>query len=305
MATNQYFKQGYAGEQELLQDLITESIQIYGQDCYYLPRTIVEKDDFLGEAIESSFDSAVEIELYVEQFDSFEGEGNLFQKFGLEIRDQFEMSVSKERWENDIYLQTDHERPYEGSLVYFPVSKSLFEIKFVEHELPFYQLNSFPKYLLKLELFEYGGEPFNTGVDEIDEIEYRYGSGGLTLTAEKITGGAIDSDALSQMRGEFFSVPEGKSAKVYSAAHDESASPPELFVFSFGQYQGGFVPDAILTPDSSPFTFRVVSVYDLDNPDSDDTTFMPNDPGHSDNVTIEKEADDIIDFSEDNPFGEF
>ena len=322
MATNSYFQQGYAGEQELLQDLVTEAIQHYGQDCFYLPRTIIEEDTFLGETIESLFETAVPIEMYPEQFDSFDGEGNLFSKFGIEIRDQFELSVSKERWVDDVFVQTNHERPYEGSLVYFPLSKSLFEIRFVEHEKPFYQLNSFPKYTLRLELFEYSGEAFNTGIEEIDQIEYRNGSGGITLVAieyssdplegSPIEGSPIEgspitaSTDIEDLIGEFFiDQSTGHKTKLYSAVTSEDDSPI-TFGLSFGQYQGGITTDSILIHDASPslLSLKVISVVGIDSDDATDTSFIPNDP-NTDNVTIEQEADQIIDFTEENPFGEF
>ena len=142
MATNVFFSQAVESEQNLVEDLVVESLRMYGHDCYYLPRTIVNENTILGEAANSTFDDAYEVEMYLEGTEGFEGEGDLYSKFGVEIRDSATFVISRRTWERFVSLDANLAtglRPNEGDLVYFPLSKSLFEIKFVEHENPFYR----------------------------------------------------------------------------------------------------------------------------------------------------------------------
>jgi hypothetical protein len=178
MATNPYFGQSVRSEQGLYEDIIIESLKIYGQDIYYLPRDIVNEDKFFGEDVPSRFNSSYKIEMYVENMDGFDGEGDLFTKFGVEIRDQATLIVSRRRWSQTIQRH-DNEitiaRPAEGDLIYIPFSKKLFQISHVEHESPFYQLQNLPTFKLRCELFEYGEEDFDTNIETIDSIQEDYG----------------------------------------------------------------------------------------------------------------------------------
>ena len=149
MATNVFFSPKVRSEQMLYEDLLIESLKIYGQDVTYIPRTLVNNDRIMGEAIASSFDAAYNIEMYIENPEGFDGEGDLFAKFGVEIRDQATLIVSRYRWEQLIGIQNNlinADRPAEGDLIYLPLSNSLFEIAHVEHEQPFYQLSQWPTY---------------------------------------------------------------------------------------------------------------------------------------------------------------
>ena len=171
MATNVFFSQAVKSEQSLVEDLVVESLRMYGHDCYYLPRTIVNEDTILGEAANSTFDDAYEVEMYIEGTEGFEGEGDLYAKFGVEVRDSATFVISRRTWERfvslDVNLVTGL-RPNEGDLIYFPLSKSLFEIKFVEHENPFYQLGKLFVFKMSCDLFEYSGEKFDTEIDVLD-----------------------------------------------------------------------------------------------------------------------------------------
>lgn len=150
---------------------------MYGQDIYYLPRDIIAEDRILGEDIPSRFNSSYKVEMYIENVDGFDGEGDLFTKFGVEIRDQATFVVSRRRWQQTVYRH-DNEivvtRPKEGDLLYIPFSKKLFEITHVEHEQPFYQLSNLPTYKLRCELFDYSSEDISTGTDFIDDIQEDY-----------------------------------------------------------------------------------------------------------------------------------
>jgi hypothetical protein len=177
MATNHYFSQKVKSEQNLYEDIIIESLKIYGQDVYYLPRDLVAEDKILGEDIQSRFNSAYKVEMYIENTEGFDGEGDLFTKFGVEIRDQATFIVARKRWSQTV-ARYDNEiqaiRPMEGDVIYLPLSNSMFQIMAVEHEQPFYQLSNLPTYKLRCELFEYSGEDLDTGVETIDDVEQRY-----------------------------------------------------------------------------------------------------------------------------------
>ena len=174
MAKNLYFSDKVTSEQQLYEDIIIESLKMYGQDVYYLPRVIVNEDLVLGHDISSKYDFGYKIEMYIENPEGFEGEGDLFTKFGVEIRDEATFIVSRRRWSSTVnnYSQTiDTSDPRIGDLIYLPLSNSLFEIQQVEHEQPFYQLSNLPTYKLRATLFEYSGEDMDTGIAAIDALE--------------------------------------------------------------------------------------------------------------------------------------
>ena len=174
MPTNVYFTQGTKNEQYLIEDLILESITIYGQEFMYIPRTLVSKDNILGEDRLSEFKSSFPIEMYLETVDGFAGQGAFIQKFGLMMEQSATLTVARRRWDQLVgrFGQTQiPSRPNEGDLLYFPLSGGLFEIKFVQHQDPFYQLGKLYVYKLEVELFQYASEAIDTGVPEIDEFE--------------------------------------------------------------------------------------------------------------------------------------
>ena len=175
MALNPYFLQGSRGEQRLVQSLINEHLKIYGQEVTYIPRKYVNQSSIIEEVTSSKFDDNFAIEMYINTYDGYSGAGDVLTKFGMSLRDEVELTVSRERFEefiapfmdasDDIELAS---RPREGDLVFFPLGQRLFEIKFVEHEDPFYQLGSNYVYKLKCELFEYEDEVIDTSIDAID-----------------------------------------------------------------------------------------------------------------------------------------
>ena len=195
-----YFSQGSRPEQQLYEEIIIESLKIYGQDIYYLPRDIVNKDNILNEDANSRFNSSYKIEMYIENIEGFDGEGDLFTKFGVEIRDQATFIVAKKRWEQTV-ARYDNElegvRPFEGDLLYIPFSKKLFEITHVEHEQPFYQLKDLPTYKLRCELFEFSGEDFDTDITDVDDIARDYGYEYL-LTLDSDGGGFTLGETVNQ-----------------------------------------------------------------------------------------------------------
>lgn len=186
MVVNPFFLHGSTTEQNLVQDLINEQIRMYGMDVYYIPREFVKDATIMREITSSEFKSYFIIESYLNNFDGFGGQGDIMSKFGIQVKDEITLTISRERYENYIApflnsrmlflmdstrntnsLPTIH-RPREGDLIYFPLGRRLFEIKFVEHENPFYQLGTGYTYDLQCELFEYEDEVFDTTIDEID-----------------------------------------------------------------------------------------------------------------------------------------
>lgn len=172
--TNVYFSHGTRNEQYLVEDLIIESLRMYGNEVYYIPRTLVSKDDILGEDRLSEFKTAFPIEMYFENIDNFAGQGAFIQKFGLMVEQSATLVVARRRWDQFVGrygVTTLPNRPNEGDLIYFPLSKGLFEVKFVQHQDPFYQLGKLYVYKLQVELFQYSSERIDTGVSTIDNFE--------------------------------------------------------------------------------------------------------------------------------------
>lgn len=162
---------GTETETSLMNDLVVESIQITGRDMYYLPRTIYDKNPVFGEDPQSYFTKAITIEMYIQNVESFEGDGNFLSKFGLEIRDRIVLECSITRFQELIGNIFGLERPNEGDLIYFPLNKKVFEVRYVDPWDPFYALGTLYKYRLTCELFEFSSEKFTTGIDDIDNIE--------------------------------------------------------------------------------------------------------------------------------------
>jgi len=172
MATNPYFNlvgatAGNENEQALVNDWVAESIQIFGMDVKYLPRTLQKTDTLYHEDVISSFDSNFTIEAYVESIEGFDGDGDLLLNFGLRIADQIELHMSQNRFRTETAMN----KPMEGDLIYFPMTESLFEIKFVEHENQFYPNGTLPTFRLRCELFDYSGENLATGIPEVDAVD--------------------------------------------------------------------------------------------------------------------------------------
>ena len=280
MARNTYFSQGSTSEQHLYEDMIIEALGIYGQEVYYIPREIVSEDDLLNEDIESKFDDAYLIEMYVENVDSFEGEGSILSKFGVQLRDSATLIAAKRTWEK-VTFGTGLTRPNEGDLIYFAITKTLMEITFVEHEQPFYQLNNLPVYKMTIEAFEYGHESIDTGIEEIDKIELDNAARSVfTLTGVSGT----------FQVGEVVSAADLTSGEI--AAWDSSTSKLSVVGLS-----SNFTVGDVLTGGTSAASGTISSIDTLNAVDDSDP-YADNDVFES--VTV----NNYIDFSEINPFGE-
>ena len=224
MALNPYFLQGAKSEQSLVQSLINEQLKMYGVDIYYIPRRYISQNTVIREVVESQFDSAYPIEAYIDSYEGYVGQGTLLSKFGIQNVDDLTLVISRERYETyitpliknipNIELAT---RPKEGDLIYFPLGDRLFEIKYVEHEQPFYQLKKNYVYQLRCELFRYEAEVIDTGVETIDdEVEQLGYIATLTLigaattataTASYVSTGGVQQIYMSNMGNGYQSQP--------------------------------------------------------------------------------------------------
>ena len=174
MATSVYFDKGTNTEQTLYEDLLIEQLKVFGHDVYYLPRTLIKEDTLFGEDVLSKFNDAYGIEMFMEEVEGYGGDKELVSKFGLEIRDEVTFVVARRRWitligaDSNLIVST---RPNEGDLIYFPRIQKLFEINFVDHDDPFYQVDNLPVFKMYCSTFEYSSEQLDTGIAAVDTIE--------------------------------------------------------------------------------------------------------------------------------------
>ena len=283
MPLNSYFPNGTTGEQQLVEDLVVEQIKMFGTEIYYIPRTIVDEDPTFSEDSMSTFDSAYQIEAYLENFQGFGGDGDLFSKFGVRISDQVNFIIARKRFTDlvdDNATLVVEGRPNEGDLVYFPLAGKLFQIQYVEHEQPFYQLNKIHVWGLKCELYEYSGEDLNTGVEEIDVIERNLDQ---TITINFATGGTGTFTA-----GE---TVVGGTSNVQAEVKTFDATARTLQVYN---RSGIFTIPETITGQTSGAAWTTSSYNTLNNTNSE----------FDQNEFFETEADSILDFTQGNPFGE-
>jgi hypothetical protein len=290
MATNLYFNQNSKAEQSLYEDIIIESLQIYGQDVYYIPRDIVNKDTIFGDDVPSTFNSSYKIEMYIENVEGFDGDGDLFTKFGIEIRDQATFIVARKRWTQTVRRhdnEIDSIRPREGDLIYLTLSKGLFQIMSVEHEQPFYQLSKLPTYKLRCEKFEYNDEDLDTGIADIDNIELS----GYTLQLS-----LVDSSDIGFIIGnQLTQILSGVTVTGEIAAYDNATN---------------IITVAHIGSDDSKFhTFTAGTVNSLDaigNILTRTVTAVGENlaQASAQNDDFSSAGLDFIDFSETNPFGD-
>ena len=281
MSTNLYFNNVTShAEQELINDLTSEVIKIHGMDVFYIPRTIVKEDLLLDEDVLSRFSTAYEIEMYLKSTEGFGGEGDLVSKFGLDVRDEVIFTVHKDRFN----LATDMDKPLEGDLIFLPINKGLFEIKFVEHEQPFYQAGKNYSFDITCELYQYSEEQLETGITAIDDIEKEQSAAiDFVMTAGGSGAYAIDE-----------SVYQGASLAEATAKGTVVSWTTATRTLRTNDTSGTFVAGQSITGDTDGAVWTLTSY---------DDQALPTTP-FADNLEFETEADAILDFSESNPFGE-
>jgi hypothetical protein len=287
MALNHYFNNTRAfNEQNLVEDLVIETIKIHGVEVYYLPRTTVNKDTIFGEDPLSSFTSSRPIEMYLETVNGFEGDRDLISKFGLEIRDSATFVVSKLRFQKE----TEFTRPKEGDLLYFPLTKGFFEIKFVEHESPFYQLGKNYTFKLSVELFQYSSETVTTGESEIDDIVGTKAYN-IYLGYSNLVGAFSVGDSVFQYtNGTITGSATGANCTALVVAINGSTITLKSPV---GSWKATNTTTNRYVTKSNTTYAKVTSVSDTVDTDT-----------YDDNLAIQTKANTVLDFSETNPFGE-
>jgi len=299
MALNPYFSKYERSEQTLVEDLVVETIKMHGHEIVYLFRESPEIDMVFGEdSLPSIYKIGKSIEIYIQSVDGFEGDGDFISKFGLEVRDSMKLVVSKRRWKQEFSGITggtgpgaNAERPREGDLLYFPLSKTLFEIKFVEHENPFYQFGKNYIYTLTCEAAVHAGDEFETDNTEIDTagqgVEKGYAEFALDVTLVAGSGTYIVGEKVTQgnayARVLEWTPPSGLTLGVLRLEK------------VFGVFTASQTPIVGETSGAS-WSYSSKQITDVSIGSKDDTI--------SQNADFSIELDKIVDFTETNPFSE-
>ena len=300
MPTNHFFSKGTINEQYLYEDLIIEAMQIYGHDVFYLPRTLVNKDQLFGEDPLSKFTDSYMIEMYMDTVEGYEGEKEIITRFGLEIRDETTFTVSRRRWLDLVSFDANlitSVRPNEGDWIYMPTVQRLFEISFVDVDDPFFQVDNLPVYKLYARTVEYSDERLDTGIDSIEKIEDTY------------TGNELQWQFLLEQSGTYnqpIEIESGTYANIGMPGGVESTIVLETATSGgpgsiLGENETG--GEAILMEDSDEYYsfFIINEEYELAPAGSYDNEWI------QDAITGEGSGylnDPILDFTEKNPFGD-
>ena len=274
----------------LQQSLVDEFVKMFGLDILYIPRKLISRDTILNEEVISQFDDAFLTYAYLENTEGFQGAGDILTKFGIRSTDEITLTISRQLYEDFLAIQMTGvdeivvgDRPSEGDLIFFPLTSNLFEIKFVEHEKPFYQFGKLYTYELKCELFEYsnetaGGDIFESQEDEGFVVKYYYDTS--TLSGEPSLGEMVTGSitGITSMINQW----------------DPAESWIELRAFNANSNYNTYQVGETLTGVKSGFSINISSFDELDMEDA-----------FASNIEFENTGDDILDFTERNPFGEF
>ena len=287
MPTSSYFPTyhaGHSGEQGLVQDLVDEQIKLFGSDVYYLPKTVLA-DSTLDEVRYTKYQDQFQIEMLLVNVMGFGDNAEFISKFGLRITDEIIFRVSTKRWTEEVAEHnptlTVPERPNEGDLLYYPLTQNLYEIKYVGKEEPFFQFGKIQFYAITAELYQVGSDDLATGVAEIDAIEVLFDTA-ISLTMG--VGGTGD-----------FTVGETVTGGTTSTTAEVKSWDSSTRILIVQNRTGTFAANESLTGNDSNAVW-VVSTFDtLQNTNSE----------YDANRQIEDAADNIVDWSEGNPFGEF
>ncbi len=285
MTTNHFFKNNNSfPQQELLNSLTREVIQMSGVDVLYLPRTTLEKDDILNEEPLSEFKSAVDIEMYVNSTESFGGAGDVATKFGLDVEDELIMIVNKERF----FTETAMNTPREGDLIYFPLDKNLFEIKFVEDEKPFYTLGKNTVFEMTCEKFVFSEETFNVPLDSSGALFDKFERENSVTIKMRVDGGLLKYKIDEEVYQ--IDVATGvKTAKGLVARYNSDTNILHLY-----RTTGTFVIGSDIIGETTGTTRSLIEM------DDQEIVTTP----YSDNDSYETEGDGVLDFSELDPWSE-
>ena len=304
MARNPYFKE-YSGEQDLVEDLTIEIIKATGKDMTYIPRTLVNTDQLFGEDTISKFDDGYQLEMYIQSIDGFVGEGDVLSQFGLQIKDKIELVVSRKRYNEEVGAYEGTTRPREGDLIYFPLSKTLFEINFVEHENPFYQLGKLFTYKLSCEVFTYSQEEIDTGISVIDTVEDDRKKFAVELDLGTLHGSNVnffEGETVYQVLGVSGSGATLGSATSTAVATDWNASTTKLtvtnIVGSLSTSTGETVKGAVSGTEYEVSSKTTTTLIIPHTPEDDKSA------GDNEDLELLRDVEDIFDFTDTDPFSE-
>lgn len=313
MATSVHFRHNVRSEQSLYEDLIVESLKFYGQNVYYLPREVVSRDMVFNDETLSEFKYAYQVEVYVENVEGYDGDGDLFQKFGVEIRDAATVVMARRRFNSEIrqYQERPDEkyyRPREGDLIHIPLSNSTFEIMKVEDENPFYQLGQLPVFRMRLELFEYSTERFSVGsVVGVNDIE-EFAAYQWQLTMDSASNGFTRGERVTQAFDNFVVTGEvvgwnSTDKMLYLGNVGNTSGEYQTFTTTRQLFQGDSV--SVASSIATPTVIRELQQIQSGAPGGD-TNPDGTTAGWTTNVTdFDVSVLEFVDFSEDNPFGDF
>lgn len=303
MAINKYFGD-FRNEQKLLNDLTIETIQAMGRDVYYIPREYVKLDRLFGEDILSKFTYAYPIEMYVQDTYSFGGQSDVVSKFGIEITDRLTLQVSITRFNDEICTKnSDITRPREGDLVYFPLSKHLFEINFVKNKIPFYQHGALTTYTLVCELFTYSSETIDTGNTDIDIAEDQ-----RKMFLTKMTLGTSNTSGYFFKRGDMVfqvdGVTNGAYAnKTYSATVADFIPGNTNYLYVSDESGTLKVGSQTIIKNDGSTNYYVIAKTDTNINVTKDPQILES-SGDNAQIDMLKSSNDLFDFSDIDPFSE-
>ncbi len=284
MPTSPYFPSyygGYQGERDLVQDLVDEQIKLFGSDIYYLPRTLL-KDNTLDDLIFSKFEDQFQIEMLLQNVEGFGNESEFISKFGLKVTQEIKFHVSSRRWREEGTTFGLTARPLEGDLLYFPLTKDLYEIKFVQVEAVFFQFGQLPFYSITAEIYEIGNEQIKTGVGDIDNID-------IILSA------AIDIVMVEDSGDVDYEIGETVTSLLSNVTARVSNWNPDTRTLTVIDRTGTFMESELITGADSEAQWMIESFSTLEDPNNN----------YEENKYIEDESNEILDFTEKNPFGEY
>ena len=308
MARNPYIRD-VNSEQKLVEDLTIETIKAMGRDMVYIPRKLQNEDSLFGEDTNSKFNDVYDLEMYILNVSGFEGEGDLIAKYGLEIKDRATFVVARKRFTDEVTeVDGSIDRPREGDLIYFPLTKALLEINFVEHENPFYQLGALYTYTLICETFTYNNEEFNTGIEDLDDIfkDRRKTTRSLVLSGSRIAEDSTGNSAENFFQGEVMFQVAGEQGDTFTNASatadvvDWDSTSKTLLITNIS---GNLIYNQTVKGASSGAEYLISTdaTADIIIPQNiQDNEFF----GDNESIELEGNIKDIIDFSDTDPFSE-
>ena len=296
MPKSVYFPQhgGITPEQRLVQDLVDEQLKLFGAEVFYIPRQMLI-DRALQDVVMSKFKEAYLIEMYLVNVEGFGAQSEFISKFGLRVTDEITFVVSQRRWEDVMARSltlTIPSRPNEGDLIYYPLTNDFYEIKFVERETPFYQLGKIYYFTMTAEIYEAGNAIFETGNISLDSIG-KESQNAYEFPVYLTAGGTGNYEIMEKVR-QTYTDTAGNQVEVIATVADWDPTTREL---KLTYINGDLVEGSNLIGQTTGATYSVdsFSTIDIDLENND----------FSQNQYLEDFGDDIIDWTEGNPFGEY